>query len=403
MMTTTPPNQGLRENKLQFLLLVLLTSLIGSLIGLERSIFPQFAERSFGITSASAMLSFITAFGVSKATTNYFTGILANRFGRRNLLLMGWLLALPVPILLNTADHWYVVVLANIILGISQGLAWSSAVVMKIDLVGEKNRGLAMGLNEFAGYLAVGIGAWLSAYIAHLYGIRPSVFNIGFIIALVGLATTFFFIKDTRQFVHQESARSSIPILTNVFAQTSYCHPTLGSITQAGLVNNLNDGMIWGLLPILLLQTHLQTEQSAWIIASYPMVWGISQLFTGKLADHFPIRPLLFLGMMLQGIAILILPLMLHMSGFLVITFALGIGTALVYPTFLTGIAQHTHPSQRAASLGIFRFWRDLGYAIGAVLSGLLVDFFGLTTAILSIGALTIISACIILLRNKKQ
>jgi len=396
---STASVQGLRENKLQFSLLVLLTALVGSLIGLERSVFPQFAEQSFGISSASAMLSFITAFGISKAITNYFTGVLANKFGRRKLLMAGWVIALPVPILLNIAESWYVVVIANVILGISQGLAWSSAVVMKIDLVGEKNRGLAMGLNEFAGYLAVGIGAWISAYLAALYGIRPIVFNIGFVIAILGLLLTFFLIKDTQHYINVESTQSNIPELENVFIDTTFRHPVLGSITQAGLVNNLNDGMIWGLLPLLLLQNHLDSAKAAWIIAAYPLVWGVSQLFTGKLADHFSIRPLLFFGMLIQGFAIILLPFIQQAFAYFIITITLGIGTALVYPTFLTGVAQFTHPKQRAASLGFFRFWRDPGYAFGAIISGILVDHFGLTSAIISIGIITLVSAFILRMR----
>ena len=396
---TQPAQQGLRENIIQFSLLVLLTALVGAMVGLERSVFASYAEQSFGITSNAAILSFIVAFGISKALTNYFTGRLAQSYGRRTLLIAGWLIALPVPLLLIMAEQWWVVVFANIFLGISQGLAWSSAVVMKIELVGEKNRGLAMGLNEFAGYLAVGLAAWLSATIANIYGVNPYVFYIGMIVAFSGLLLTYFFIKDTHHFVKIESQQSSVPLLKNIFTDTTYRHPSLGSITQAGMVNNLNDGMIWGLLPILLIQLSTDLKDAAIITAAYPVVWGVSQLFTGKLADHYNIRPILFFGMFLQGLCIIALVWVEKFISLLLLSVLLGIGTALVYPTFLSGIAQLTHPTQRAQSLGVFRFWRDLGYAIGALLSGIVADQFGIEVAILSIGIITLFSAIIVRLQ----
>ncbi|MFY7970958.1 MAG: MFS transporter [Flavobacteriales bacterium] len=391
--------QGLQENIGQFSLLVLLTAFVGAMVGLERSIFPAFAEQSFGIASTTAMLSFIIAFGIAKAITNYYTGRLANLFGRKKLLVIGWIIALPVPILLIYAQQWWLIVVANILLGVGQGLCWSSTVVMKIDLVGEKNRGLAMGLNEFAGYLAVGLAAWYSSYIAAHYSIQPYVFYIGIFLAVAGLLITLFFIKDTQHFVNSESKQSSTPLLKKVFTETSFFHRDLSSITQAGLVNNLNDGMIWGLLPLLLAQSSLAMDQIAIVTAAYPIVWGVSQLFTGKLADHFHVRPILFWGMFVQGLGIIALLFTKQYFMYLSIAVLLGIGTALVYPTFLTSVALYTHPTQRAASLGVFRFWRDLGYAIGALISGIVADCFGLTSAIGLIGLLTLLSALILRLR----
>lgn len=390
---------GLKENWKQFSLLVLVNAFVGGMIGMERSIFPQFAEQEFGISSNTAILSFIVAFGISKAIANYFTGRLANTFGRRNLLLAGWCLALPIPFMLIHASTWSVVVLSNILLGISQGLTWSSTVVMKIDLVGEKNRGLAMGLNEFAGYFAVGIIAFLTGYIASNFGVVPYPFYLGIVISIAGLLTTFFWIKDTQSFVRIESENNTNDILDNVFLETTLKNKNLSTITQAGMVNNLNDGMIWGLLPILLLSLNFQTEKIGILTAIYPAVWGIGQLFTGKMADHYSKKSMLFWGMFLQGIAILLLPLSIEFYQLALLSASLGLGTALVYPTFLTTIADFTQAKQRAESIGVFRLWRDLGYAIGAIISGITADVLGLNYAIALIGIITIASSMIIKFR----
>ena len=298
---------GLGENWKQFTLLVIVNAFVGGMVGLERSIFPEFAESEFGVESKSAILSFITAFGITKAIANYYTGKLANKYGRRKLLLLGWLIAIPVPLLLIYASSWSWVVGANVLLGISQGLTWSSTVVMKIDLVGEKDRGLAMGLNEFAGYFAVGLMAFVSGYVANRYGITPYPFYLGIGIAITGFFLTLFWVKDTRQFVQQESKTDRSGSLNNVFKATTFTHRTLSSVTQAGLVNNLNDGMIWGLLPILLASLSFNTENIGLVAAIYPTIWGIGQLFTGKMADHFSKKKMLFWGMLLQGIAIMAL------------------------------------------------------------------------------------------------
>lgn len=390
---------GLKENWKQFAILVVVNGFVGAMVGMERSIFPQFAEEVFGVQSKTAILSFITAFGLSKAFTNYLTGRLANFFGRKNLLLFGWLLAIPVPLILIYAGSWNFVILANVLLGISQGLTWSSTVVMKIDLVGEKNRGLAMGLNEFAGYFAVGIVAFVTAYLASHYGVRPYPFFLGEIIALIGLILTLFFVKDTRSFVHKEAANSKSEELKGVFVETTFKNKTLSAITQAGLVNNLNDGMIWGLFPVILVVEGMQLEKIGILTAVYPAVWGIGQLFTGKMADHFSKKRMLFIGMLIQGLAILLIPFSQGFGLYFSISVILGLGTALVYPTFLAAIAEVTSPIQRAESIGTFRLWRDLGYAIGAVLSGVVADVFGVGYAIAMIGLITVGSSLIIKFR----
>ena len=390
---------GLRANWKQFTLLVVVNAFVGGMVGIERTVLPLLAEVEFGIGSHAAALSFIMAFGISKALANYFTGRLAGRYGRKALLVTGWVLALPVPFLLIYADAWAWVVAANILLGIHQGFAWSSTVVMKMDLVGEKDRGLAMGLNEFAGYIAVGAMAFLTGYLAAQYGPRPVPFQVGIGIAVIGLLLTLLWVKDTVHHVAAESVTSAIPKLKRVFVETSLTHRTLGSVTQAGLVNNLNDGMLWGLLPVLLLNEGLGQERIGLIAAVYPAVWGLGQLFTGKLADHVNRRSLLIIGMILQGLAILGLPYVHAQAAYIALSAALGLGTALVYPTFLAVLAAHTHPEQRSEAVGVFRLWRDLGYAIGALLTGLIADRFGITASILAIGAVTMLSGVVVWLR----
>lgn len=390
---------GLKENWKQFTILVIVNAFVGGMVGMERTIFPQFANLEFGVASKTAILSFITAFGITKAITNYFTGKLANKFGRRNLLLFGWLLAIPIPFMLINASSWNWVIFANILLGMSQGLTWSSTVVMKIDLVGEKERGLAMGLNEFAGYFAVGIVAFLSGYVANKYGITPYPFYIGIFISITGLLLTFFWVKDTRAFVDKESGTDNTEQLNNVFIETTFKNKTLSTVTQAGLINNLNDGMIWGLFPMVLLSLKYNTESIGIITAIYPTVWGLSQLFTGKMSDVYSKKAMLFWGMFLQGLVIFFIPFSSSFLALVTISIILGLGTALVYPTFLATIAQATSPKQRAESIGTFRLWRDLGYAFGAIISGVTADLFGVKYAIFLIGGLTIMSSLIIKFR----
>ncbi len=394
-----PPTLGLMQNWEQFTLLVVVNAFVGGMVGIERTVLPVLAEQEFGIASYAAALSFIMAFGVSKALANYFTGRLAGRYGRKALLMTGWILALPVPFILIYANSWNWIVAANILLGIHQGFAWSSTVVMKMDLVGDRDRGLAMGLNEFAGYLAVAVMAFVTGYLASHYGPRPVPFQVGIGIAVIGLLLTWIWVKDTRGHVAGEAAKSTVPKLQGVFAETSFRHRVLGTVTQAGLVNNLNDGMLWGLLPVLLLSNGFDQVGIGAIAAVYPAVWGIGQLATGKLADHMDRKLLLVLGMIIQGIAILALPYVHEQGAYIAINAALGLGTALVYPTFLATIAAHTHPEQRAESLGVFRLWRDLGYAIGALITGLVADRFGITASILAIGAITVLSGVVVWLR----
>lgn len=401
-MSTENIKLGLKENWKQFTILVIINAFVGGMIGMERTIFPEFAENQFGVASKTAILSFITAFGITKALTNYFTGKLANRFGRRNLLLFGWLIAIPIPFILIYAPSWSWVIFANVLLGISQGLTWSSTVIMKIDLVGEKDRGFAMGLNEFAGYFAVGMIAFLTGFIAHKYGITPYPFYVGIVISIVGFVLTLVWVKDTNGFVKKESATDNTEQLNNIFIETTFKNRTLSSVTQAGLVNNLNDGMIWGLLPIVLVSLNYNTENIGIITAIYPTVWGIGQLFTGKMSDHYNKKSMLFWGMLLQGLAILLIPYCSSFIGLSILSASLGFGTALVYPTFLATIAEATSPKQRAESIGTFRLWRDLGYAFGAIISGITADFFGIEYAILLIGALTIVSSIVIKFRMPK-
>ncbi|WP_186758013.1 MFS transporter [Echinicola salinicaeni] len=392
---------GLKENWKQFTLLVIVNAFVGGMIGLERSILPQLAEQEFSISTKTALFSFIIAFGLTKAICNYFTGRWANLIGRKNLLVIGWLFALPVPFILIYSQNWNWIIFANLLLGINQGLAWSMAVVMKIDLVGSKKRGLAVGINEFAGYAAVGIVAFLTGLIANTYGVRPYPFYLGIGFSILGLLFSFFFIKDTIHHVSNEGVKSDIPFLKKVFLNTSFTHKSLSGITQAGLVNNLNDGMIWGLLPLILLNKNFNATDIGILTAIYPTIWGLSQLFTGRLSDLYSKKMLLFYGMLLQAAAIITLIWANSFNQFAIIGVVLGLGTALVYPTFINAISDYTHPSQRAESLGTFRFWRDLGYAGGALVTGIIADSLGIDSSILFIGLLTGLSALVILQRVK--
>ncbi len=392
---------GLKENWRQFTLLVIINAFVGGMVGLERSILPRIAEAEFHIAAKTAILSFIIVFGIVKAFTNYFTGTLANKVGRKNLLTIGWLIGIPVPFVLMYANSWNWIVAANVLLGINQGLTWSSTVVMKIDLVGEKQRGFAMGLNEFAGYIAVAIVAFLTGWIASNYGLRPYPFYIGIVLSLLGFFGSWLLVKDTKHHITAETTTSKTPKLKNIFWETTLRNKNLSSVTQAGLINNLNDGMAWGIFPILLASKGFSIAEIGIVTAVYPAVWGIGQLFTGKIADHFCKKDLLFLGMLLQGLVLVVLIFAQRTTHFIILSSLLGIGTALVYPTFLATVAENTHPTDRANSLGVFRLWRDLGYAIGAILTGIIADTLGINASILIIGLLTIFSAGIIFYRMK--
>lgn len=392
---------GLKENWKQFTLLVIINAFVGGMVGLERSILPQIAEKEFAIAAKTAILSFIIVFGIVKAITNYYTGALANKFGRKKLLVAGWIIGIPIPFMLMFAPNWNWIIAANILLGINQGLTWSSTVVMKIDLVGEKQRGFAMGLNEFAGYIAVAIVAFLTGWITSEYGIRPYPFYLGIGLVFWGLVGSIFFIKDTKHHVAKETVSNTIPRLKNIFWDTTWKDKNLGSVTQAGLINNLNDGMTWGIFPILLASKGFTIGEIGIITAIYPAVWGIGQLFTGRMADKFCKKYMLYIGMFLQAIALIVLVWANTMLHFIILSSILGWGTAMVYPTFLATVAENTNPQDRAKSIGIFRLWRDLGYAIGAILTGIIADLISINASIIFIGMLTLASAFIIRYRMR--
>lgn len=392
---------GLKENWKQFTLLVIINGFVGGMVGLERSILPQIAEKEFAIAAKTAILSFIIVFGIVKALTNYYTGALANKFGRKKLLVAGWIIGIPIPFILMFAPNWSWIIAANILLGINQGLTWSSTVVMKIDLVGEKQRGFAMGLNEFAGYISVALIAFLTGWIAGEYGIRPYPFYLGIVLVVLGLLGSIFLIRDTKHHVAKEAENNTIPFLKNIFWDTTWKNKNLGSVTQAGLINNLNDGMAWGIFPILLASKGFSLGEIGIITAVYPAVWGLGQLFTGGMADRFCKKDMLYIGMLLQAVALVALIWASSMFHYIMLSSILGWGTAMVYPTFLATVAENTHPKDRAKSIGIFRLWRDLGYAIGAILTGIIADLFSINAAIVFIGILTFISALIIFVRMK--
>jgi MFS family permease len=380
--------QGLKENRGQFYLLVLINAFVGSMVGLERAVLPGLAQ-SFHLNGYMAMLSFLVAFGSSKAIFNLLTGKLTNLLTSKKVLLLGWIAALPVPYLLMYAPNWNWIIVANIFLGINQGLAWSSTVIMKIDLVGEKNRGFAMGINEFAGYLSVGLAAYLASAIAAAKGVTFFPFLPGILFSMAGLLLTIFLVKDTLPHVQYEAGISKLPLLKNLWRETSFHHHNIGSVTINGFVNNLNDGVIWGLLPVLLLQQHFSLSQTGLVAGVYPAVWGLAQVVTGKLGDRFCKKQLIVSGMLIQAIGLVLLTFPLSFFMAILAMVLLGGGTALVYPNFLTVVAENTHPYQRAQSLSQFRFWRDSGYVVGALIAGILADAIGVTHTLLFIAMVT--------------
>jgi MFS family permease len=394
---------GLRENWPQLSLLVLVNAFVGGMVGLERSILPAIAEQEFAIAARTAILSFILAFGVTKAATNYLAGRLADRFGRKHVLVAGWLMAVPVPFLLMEAPSWNWVIAANVLLGISQGLTWSVTVIMKIDLAGPRQRGLAMGLNEFAGYFAVAVSAFATASIAASYGLRPAPFYLGVAFVALGLALSVFAVRETRHHVAHESAMTKSlerpPSQREVFWRTTLTDRNLSSVTQAGLVNNLNDGMAWGLFPLLFAARQMSLGQIGLLAAVYPATWGIGQLITGAWSDRIGRKWLIASGMWVQAAGIGVVIISTTVTGFAIGAVLLGIGTAMVYPTLLAAIGDVTHPAWRASSVGVYRLWRDLGYAFGAVLSGVMADALGLPPAIALIAALTFASGVIVAIR----
>jgi MFS family permease len=389
---------GLRENIGQFSLLVLINAFVGGMVGLERTILPLLAEKEFGLASKTAILSFIISFGLTKAVTNLFAGVLSDRVGRKTLLVFGWIAGLPVPFLLIIAPSWSWVVAANILLGVNQGLCWSIAVVMKIDLVGPSKRGLAMGLNEFAGYIAVAVAALASGWIAAEFGLRPYPFYLGIGFASLGLLLSLLFVMDTDKHVAAEARNSSPAIrkgIREIFATVSWKSKTLFSCSQAGMINNLNDGMVWGLLPIYFASFGLTVSKIGQLAAIYPAVWGFLQLVTGPMSDRFGRKWMIVTGMWVQAVGIILIALWETNFAWIAGLVLLGIGTAQVYPTLIAAVSDVAHPTWRASAVGVYRFWRDAGYAVGAVASGLIADLFGIIPSIFSIGALTGISGII--------
>lgn len=394
---------GLRENLSQFSLLILVNAFVGAMVGLERTILPQLAEEEFHLVAKTAILSFIVVFGLSKAFTNYFAGTFSDRYGRKAILIAGWIAALPVPFLLIYSPTWNWVLLANLFLGISQGLTWSTTVIMKIDLVGSERRGLAMGLNEFAGYLAVAVSALATGYIAANWSVRPEPFYLGIAYVLIGLTLSIFLVRETKHYVQAEVLQSgklhSVISQMEIFTRTTFTDKNLSSVTQAGLVNNLNDGLAWGLFPILFAAAGLSLSEIGWLAAIYPATWGLLQLLTGHLSDFLGRKPFIYLGMWVQALGIGVVAFASGFGGFAIGSALLGAGTAMVYPTLLSAIGDIAHPSWRASSLGVYRFWRDLGYAIGALAAGVLADQYGIKTASLFIAALTAVSGLIVFIR----
>jgi MFS family permease len=389
---------GLRENLGQFGLLVLVNAFVGAMVGMERSILPAIAEKEFHLAARIAVLSFIVVFGITKALTNYLTGRLADRFGRKQLLVAGWLIASPVPFLLMWAPAWNWILFANVLLGISQGLTWSTTVIMKIDLVGPRFRGLAMGLNEFAGYVAVAAAAFATGLIAARGGLRPEPFYLGVVFVIAGLLLSLL-TRDTRAHAALESAHRNRPdeklTRRDVFWRTTLTDRNLSTISQAGLVNNLNDGMAWGLFPLFFAAANMDLAQIGTLAAIYPATWGVAQLATGALSDRIGRKWLIAAGMWVQAVGISIVALSTAFQGFGAGAALLGVGTAMVYPTLLAAIGDVAHPQWRAESVGIYRLWRDLGYVIGALIAGVSADLLGLQGALWVVAALTGISGLI--------
>ncbi len=396
------PVLGLRQNLGQFSLLVLVNAFVGGMVGLERAILPLIAEREFGLVSKSVILSFIVGFGFVKAFTNLAAGRFSDRIGRKGLLVAGWIVGLPIPFILMWAPSWGWITVANLLLGINQGLCWSTTVIMKIDLVGPQRRGLAMGLNEFAGYFAVAITALASGYIAAAYGLRPAPFYLGIGIAGAGLLLSVFFVRETHgHALHEAKGQGgavSVPF-KEIFTRTSYRDPDLFSCSQAGMVNNLNDGMAWGLFPLFFAAAHLSVERIAVLAATYPAVWGVCQLFTGALSDRVGRKWMIAGGMWVQAGGIGLIAAASSFSPWMTGAVFLGVGTAMVYPTLLAAIGDVAHPSWRASAVGVYRLWRDAGYAFGALLSGIIADLLGVVWAIAAVGVLTLVSGLVVALR----
>lgn len=402
---------GVRANLAQFSLLVAVNALVGGVLGQERTVLPLLAEQTFGLTGYTFLLTYVLAFGITKAAANYFAGSWSDRFGRKPVLLAGWLVAIPVPVMLIWAPSWGWVVAANVLLGINQGLTWSTTVIMKIDLAGPARRGLAMGLNEAAGYIAVAVTAVATGYLAAHYGLRPAPFLLGASYVALGLGLSGLVVRETREHARLEATRHTTrgdgqhdhlhAELTNrqVFGHTSLHEPSLSSASQAGLVNNLNDGLAWGLFPILFATAGLSVSRIGILAAVYPAVWGLGQLITGPLSDRWGRKHLITIGMLVQATALALVAIADTFGVWVVAAVLLGAGTALVYPTLLAVVGDVAHPAWRARAVGVYRLWRDGGFAVGAVLAGAVADLWGLRVAVWVVAALTAASGVIVAVR----
>lgn len=400
-MAARPIALGLKENWRQFTLLVLINSFVGGMVGIERTVVPLIGSNEFGIASTTLVVSFIVSFGVVKSFANLVSGQLADTWGRKRVLVLGWLAGLPVPFMIIGATDWSWIIAANALLGVSQGFAWSMTVIMKVDLVGPKSRGLAVGLNEFAGYLAVGLTALATGYLAASYGLRPVPIYLGAAYAVAGLTLSVLVIRDTREHVALETrgAHESMPVrFSEVFALTSFKDRNLFAASQAGLVNNLNDGMSWGIFPLFYSAYGLGLERIGILKALYPVTWGLLQVAIGPLSDRWGRKGLIVASMWVQAGGLFLTAATRDFKWWIAGSLLLGLGTAMVYPSLIAAVSDASHPSWRARSLSVYRFWRDLGYAIGALMAGLIADQFGFAAAIAAIGALTFLSGAVVAL-----
>jgi MFS family permease len=407
--TRSAVSLGLRANWPQFSLLVLVNAFVGGMVGIERTVVPLIGAEEFHLASTTLIVSFIVSFGVIKACANLVSGHLADIWGRKRVLVLGWLVGLPVPFMIMWAPSWQWVVAANALLGVNQGLAWSMTVIMKIDLVGPKSRGLAVGLNEFSGYLAVGITAFLTGYIGQRYGLRPAPIYLGVAYAILGAVISILLVRDTRDHVRLEINSSQQTQATfsfwDIFALTSFRDRNLFAASQAGLVNNLNDGMSWGVFPLFFAAFGLGVERIGILKAVYPAAWGILQIATGPLSDRWGRKGLIVAGMWIQAAGLLLTALTRQFEYWLIGSLLLGIGTAMVYPSLIAAVSDASHPTWRARSLSVYRFWRDLGYAIGALSAGIIADILGMAWAIVIIAILTFCSGIVVavLMRERSR
>ena len=403
--SSSVPALGLRGNAGQFALLVAVNALVGGMVGQERTVLPLLATDVFGLTGFTAALTFVLAFGLTKAAANLVAGALADRFGRKPVLVAGWLVGLPVPLLLIWAPTWEWVIAANVLLGVNQGLSWSMTVLMKIDLVGPARRGFAMGLNEAAGYGAVALTALATGFIAAEAGLRPGPFLLGLAYAGLGLGLSVLFVRDTRGHVDLERSPSmpeGSPAWREVFWRTTLRDRSLSAASQAGFVNNLNDGMAWGLLPLYYAAAGLPVAQIGILAAIYPAVWGLAQVGTGALSDRIGRKGLIVAGMLVEGGAIAVIAAGSSFAVWAIAAAVLGLGTAMVYPTLLAAIADVAGPSWRGSAVGVYRLWRDLGFAAGAIVAGGLADAFDMSTAIVAVAAITAVSGLVVLVRMRE-